>query len=416
MKVLLCHNHYLQAGGEDQVFADEATLLESRGVEVIRYVRDSKDTERMGPLAVVNSTLWNGETFDEVRALIQATRPDVMHCTNTFPLISPAVYDAAQVEHVPVVQSLHNFRTLCVNGLLMREGTPCEKCVGKLVPWRGVTNGCYRDSRAASAVLAVSAMTQRLKRASRDPVSLYVALSEFSRQKFLQGGFAPERVVVKPNFVSPAPRLGFGTDGGAVFVGRLSEEKGIDVLLDAWRRMEMPMSLTIVGDGPLAEHVQVAASTDKRIRWVGRQPLETIYKLLGDAAFLVLPSRCYENCPKTIIESYSCGTPAVVANQGAMQEMVKDGVTGRHFTAGDASHLASVATELFLTPMAITTMRQAARAEFEAKYTAKRNFEMMMELYDRAIGSVLQRVVAPESTAVSVVVPKPVETQHQSTS
>lgn len=397
MKVLLCHNYYQQPGGEDQVFADEAALLESRGYEVLRYVRHSKDAGAMGRLQAVNQTLWNPLTFDELGKIIRTERPDIMHCTNIFPLISPAAYDAAQVEGLPVVQSLHNFRTLCVNGLLMREGSPCEKCVGRSVPWHGVAHKCYRDSHLASAVLATSISAQRLKRESRDPVTLYVALSEFSRQKFIQGGFPADRVVVKPNFVAPDPGVGDGFDGGAIFVGRLSEEKGIDLLLDAWKQITAPIPLTIVGDGPLAETVWEAAQGDRRITWLGRRPIEEIYHLVGDAAFLILPSRCYENCPKTILEAYSKGTPALVARQGAMREFVADGETGLHFTPGDAADLADRASQMFDATSTLTTMRSRAREEFETKYTAEVNFRKLAAIYDQALG--LSSSTAPESTA-----------------
>ena len=385
MKILLCHNYYLQPGGEDQVFNDEAALLESRGCEVLRYVRHSEDVEALGRLQQVNRTIWNRRTFDELREIIRAERPDVMHCTNIFPLISTAAYDAARVERLPVVQSLHNFRTLCVNGLLMRDGTPCEKCVGCDVPWHGVVHKCYRDSRLASAVLATTIATQKLKRECRDPVTLYVALSEFSRQTFIQGGFPADRVIAKTNFVAPDPGVGVGLSGGAIFVGRLSEEKGIDLLVKAWKRIAAPLPLTIVGDGPLAEMAQAAARDDSRITWLGRQPVEEIYRLVGDAGFLVLPSRCYENCPKTILEAYSKGTPALVARHGALREFVRADETGRHFTPGDASDLAAKATELFDAPHTLTKMRRRARAEFEAKYTADTNFQMLAAIYARAI-------------------------------
>lgn len=386
MKVLLCHNHYLQPGGEDQVFADEAQLLESRGCEVLRYVCRSSDERDLGRLQTVQRTLWNQQTFDELRDVFRAERPDVMHCTNIFPFISPAAYDAARVEGVRVVQSLHNFRTVCVNGLLMRDGKPCEKCLGKRVPWQGIVHKCYRDNRSASAVMAASIATQRIKRECRDPVDLYVALSEFSRHKFIAGGFAPERVVVKPNFVAPDPGVGDGFGDHAIFVGRLSEEKGIDLLLEAWRQLSEPIPLLIIGDGPLSGAVEEAASVDSRIKCLGRQPIENIYRLVGDASFLVLPSRCYENCPKTILEAYSKGTPAIVSRHGALQEYVEEGQTGRHFTPGDSYDLARKVRELFRDVTTLTEMRLNAREEFESKYTAEANYHMLMSIYEQAMG------------------------------
>lgn len=401
MKVLLCHNHYLQPGGEDQVFADEAALLESQGCDVLRYTRHSRDTESMGRVQTAKRVLWNAQTFDELRAIIRSERPDVMHCTNLFPLISPAAYDAAQSEELPIVQSLHNFRSICANGLLMRDGVPCEKCVGRNLPWQGVAHKCYRDSHLASAVLATSITRQRMTRDRHDPVSRYIALSEFSRQKFIQAGFAPERIAVKPNFVSPDPGVGDGFGDFAVFVGRLSSEKGIDVLLDAWKLLKDPIRLIVVGDGPLGDDVRTAADHDTRINWLGRQPIDEIYRLLGEAAFLVLPSRCYENCPKTILEAYSKGTPVVASRLGAMAEFVADGHTGRHFTAGDPAALATVVRTMFRDVAALTGMRLHAREEYEAKYTAAANYRMLRAIYDRAIrGADPAEGDAPSGTTV----------------
>ena len=387
MKILLCHNHYLQRGGEDQVFADETELLQRRGCDVLRYVRDSQETKHLGRIETVKRTLWNREAFDDIRDILCKERPDVMHCTNIIPLISPAAYDAARVEGVPVVQSLHNFRAICVNGLLMRDGSPCEKCIGCAVPWPGIAHGCYRDSHVASTVLAGTIALQRAKRKSSDPVSLYVALSEFSRTRFIRAGFPSERVVVKSNFVSSDPGPGDGSGDYAIFVGRLSEEKGLDVLLDAWSKCPYPIRLKIVGDGPLSERVKQAANQDQRIEWLGMKPIDEVYELIGDASFLVLPSICYENCPKTILEAYSKGTPAIVSRHGAMQEYVIDGRTGLHFDPGSASDLADKVQRLFVNVALATEMRSRARSEFEEKYTADANFTALMSLYQRAMGN-----------------------------
>jgi glycosyltransferase involved in cell wall biosynthesis len=392
MKALLCHNHYRIRGGEDQVFLDEGGLLESRGCQVVRYVRCSDDTNYMSMLDTALKTLWNQSSYRDLRELIQREQPDIMHCTNTFPLISPAAYAAARDEKLPIVQSLHNFRTVCSNALLLRGSKVCETCLTKSVPWAGIMHRCYRNSYAASSVMAALIAIQRRRRAIDDPVTRYIALSEFSKRKYLAAGFAKDRISVKPNFVSPDPGPGPGTGGYALFVGRLSEEKGLDVMLDAWSRLSEPIPLKIVGDGPLVSLVERAQRLDPRIEWLGRRPVEEVYSLVGDALCLLVPSVWYEICPKTILEAFSRGTPVVASKLGAMEEFIKHGETGWHFEAGNADELAIRVQKVFAEPAVAAGLRPLVRQEFESKYTADVNFESLMDIYALALGKVPEAI------------------------
>ncbi|MCA9143996.1 MAG: glycosyltransferase [Planctomycetales bacterium] len=385
MKALLCHNHYRIRGGEDQVFMDEARLLETNGCEVVRYIRCSDEIEKMSMLDTARKTLWNQDSYRDLRELIQQQQPDIMHCTNTFPLISPAAYAAARDERIPIVQSLHNFRTVCSNALLLRDSKVCEACLTKSVPLAGIIHRCYRNSYAASTVMAALIAMQRRRRASNDPVTQYIALSEFSKQKYLAAGFAEDRIAVKPNFVSPDPGSGSGAGGYALFVGRLSEEKGLDVMLDAWSRLKEPIPLKIVGDGPLVSLVERAQRNDARIEWLGRRSVEEVYDLVGDAVCLVVPSVWYEICPKTILEAFSRGTPVVASKLGAMEEFIKHGETGWHFESGNADELATRLQEIFADRNLATSLRPIVRREFEAKYTAEVNFGRLMDIYAAAL-------------------------------
>src|SRR4051812_30142026 len=294
MRILLCHNHYQLAGGEDQVYCDERWLLESHGHEVFNFVRHNDEIDELSGPDVAVRTLWNDESYIEIRNLIRQHRPDILHCTNTFPLISPAVYYAARAENVPVVQSLHNYRLLCANGYLLRDGKPCEACIGKLFAWPAVKNCCYRNDRAATAVVTGMQTLHRAIGTWRNCVNLYVTCSQFAREKLLTAGLPGEKVLVKPNFVNPDSGVGDGAGGYAVFVGRLSPEKGVETVLDAWRGMSHPIRLKIVGDGPMAEPVQAAALKDSRIEWLGWQSLENVLQIVGDASMLLMPSLWYE--------------------------------------------------------------------------------------------------------------------------
>jgi glycosyltransferase involved in cell wall biosynthesis len=383
MKVLLCHNYYQHAGGEDEVFAAEGALLEAHGHEVVRFTRHNDDIKGMGRVEVARKTLWNRATYDELLSLIRRERPRVMHCTNTFPLISPAAYDAARAEGVAVVQSLHNYRLFCLNSLFLRDGRACELCLGKAIPWPGVLHKCYRESRSASAVVASMLTYHRARGTYRNKVDVYIALTEFARRKFEEGGFDPGQIVVKPNFLSTDPGLGQGKGGYAVFVGRLSTEKGVEPLVNAWTQHDVGVPLKVIGDGPQAEPVRQAAAAGK-LEWLGRRPLTEVLEVIGDAAFLILPSICYETFGRTIIEAYSRGTPVIVSRQGAIAELVVDGRTGLLFEPGNAEDLAAKVRQLGSDPALRERMRQDARQEFEQKYTAERNHGMLMAIYEQA--------------------------------
>ena len=384
MKILLCHNYYQQPGGEDQSFAAEARLLEQRGHDVLRFTRHNDAIDGLSRWDVVRRTLWSRQSYRELRRLIRRERPDVMHCTNTFPLISPAAYYAARAEGVPVVQSLRNYRLLCPNALFLRDGRVCEDCLGKTIPWPAIVHGCYRESRAASAVVSLMLAGHRTLRTWTRAVDLYFTLTEFARRKLVEGGLPAERIVVKPNFIDPDPGPGNGCGGHVIFVGRLSPEKGIDTLLAAWAQDSSLPPLKVVGDGPLADKVQDAAASDRRIEWLGRRSAEDVLGLVGEAACLVMPSVWYETFGRTIIEAFARGTPVLASRIGALAELVEEGRTGLLFTPGDAADLAAGVRRLLADAPSLGRMRREARQEYERKYTADLNYRQLLAIYQRA--------------------------------
>jgi glycosyltransferase involved in cell wall biosynthesis len=250
-------------------------------------------------------------------------------------------------------------------------------------------HGCYRDSRSASAVVAAVVAGHHALGTWKKAVDLYFTPSSFARQKFLQAGWAAERIAVKPNFVHPDPGPGSGAGGYAVYVGRLSPEKGIRTLLDAWARLSSTtgprVPLKVIGDGPLEGEVRAACRDLPAIEYLGRRPLPEVLAILGDAAFLVLPSIVFETLGRSIVEGFARGTPAIVSRLGAMAEVVDDGRTGLHFTPGDATDLAAMVGQLLASPDGLARMRSAARLEFEKKYTAEQNYRMLLDIYHRAL-------------------------------
>jgi glycosyltransferase involved in cell wall biosynthesis len=210
-------------------------------------------------------------------------------------------------------------------------------------------------------------------------VDTYIALSEFARRKFIEGGLPRDRIVVKPNFVSPDPGIGQGQGGYALFVGRLSEEKGLRTLAAAWH-MSPGLPLRVVGDGPLNEIAWPEGAT-----WLGALQREEVLALMQDAAALVLPSTCYENAPLTIVEAFACGLPVIASNLGSIPEFVRHRHNGLLFAPGDPEDLARQVRWAFDHPEEMRAMRVNARREYQEKYTAERNYKLLMTIYEMAI-------------------------------
>lgn len=381
MKALLVHNFYQRPGGEDQVFTAEADLLKSRGHEVLRYSTHNDKVSDKNVLSLAKITVWNGKAYRELRELLRQEQPHMVHLHNTFPLISPAAYYAAQAEGVPVVQTLHNYRLLCPDALFLREGRVCEDCLGRAVPWPGVVHACYRESRTASGVVAAMLAAHRTLDTWTEAVDTYIALTEFARQKFIQGGLPAQKIVVKPNFLHPDPGPGDGQGGYALFVGRLSPEKGVETLLAAWERLGAALPLRIVGDGPLAPEVMAAAERLEGIEWMGMQSKAQVLALMKAARFLVFPSVWYEGFPMVFAEACAVGLPVIAGDLGSMSSLVDHGRTGLHFRPGDPESLATQVKRTLNYPVELKQMRQEARKEFETKYTAEKNYWQLMEIY-----------------------------------
>jgi glycosyltransferase involved in cell wall biosynthesis len=384
MKIAFIHNYYQQPGGEDQVFAAEADLLEARGHQIVRYVVYNDQIAEMGKASLMAATIWNQDSVRKLRRLFRSFDAEVAHFHNTLPLISPAGYYAARAEGLSVVQTLHNYRLLCPAATFLRNGQVCEDCLGKSVAWPGVLHGCYRQSRAATGAVATMLTAHHILGTWRRTVDVYIALTTFAKAKFIKGGLPSNRIIVKPNFINPDPGPGDGAGGYALFVGRLSPEKGIATLLSAWERFQLAMPLRIVGDGPLAREVAVAASRLTNVEWLGRQSKERVLALYKKAAFLILPSIWYEGFPMVIAESFAAGLPVVASNLGAPGSIIEHNRTGRLFCPGDAEDLAAQITWLSDHPAELMRMRLKARSEYEAKYTAEQNYTMLMDIYARA--------------------------------
>jgi glycosyltransferase involved in cell wall biosynthesis len=383
MRILQLHNYYQQSGGEDAVVAAEKDLLTRHGhaVELLTANNDAITSFARAAAAGIN-TIYSRQSHATVRRAIRRFKPDVVHVHNFLPMLSPSIYYAARSEGVPVVQTLHNYRLICPSSLLMRQGKICEECVGKVFPFPAVEHACYRGSRSASAAVAAMLGAHRIAGTWQRAVDRYIALTEFGRQKFIQAGLPAAKITVKPNFIpDPAPLPGPGQGGYAIFVGRLSEEKGIRTLLRAWTAGHITFPLKIVGDGPLADEVRSGAAANRNIEWVGRKSRNEVFELLRGAAFLVFPSECYEGMGLTIIEAFACGTPVLTSPIGAPGELVEAGSDGYYFESGSPTSLAAAVAAVVNDANLKGSLRSAARSSFERDFTAARNYAMLTHIY-----------------------------------
>ena len=403
MKILLVHNTYQQPGGEDVVFSQERELLERAGHQVLTYCRSNWEIagySALKRLALVGRMVWAQDSRREIAGLIHREKPDLVHVHNTFLMVSPSIYSACKEAHVPVVQTLHNYRLLCPAATFFRDGRVCEECLEHSLR-RGVLHGCYRDSRAETSAVALMLAVHRWLGTWSEMVDSFIALSGFSRQKFIEGGIPTEKIAVKPNFVYADPGCRARSGEYALFIGRVSPEKGIRTLLAAWQRLQVRIPLRIIGGGPerefLEEHATQMELSD--VRFLGQLPRDEVIAALKGARFLLFTSEWYENFPMTIVEAFACGVPVVCSRLGAMEEIVADGRTGLHFTPGNADDLAAKVEWASAHPEEMAAMGRAARAEYEAKYTAQRNYPMLMEVYQKALAGKGQGVGAARQAA-----------------
>lgn len=397
MRILLVHNFYQQAGGEDVVFKNESTLLQRYGHDVFHYTANNQDLQQTPNAVAALETIWSRTANQQLRAMLQEVKPDIVHFHNTFMRISPGAYYVCQSAKVPVVQTLHNYRLLCPAGTCYRDGSVCEECLQQWIPRAGIRHACYRQSRSQSAIVTAMLTAHRWLKTWESKVDLYIALTQFAHEKFIKGGLPAAKLVTKPNFVDldPGQRACHGTY--ALFVGRLAPEKGILLLLQAWTTLT-DIPLKIVGDGPMRAEVEAFSQSSHTncIEIVGRQPRETIFSLMKDAAFLVFPSGWYEGFPMTIAEAYACGLPVVGTNLGSIAEIIENGYTGLHFTPNDANDLANKVRWAWDHPLELIQMGKAARQQYEKHYTAEQNYRQLLTIYEKAISAKQREVVAPK--------------------
>lgn len=383
MKILYIHNQYKQVGGEDGVINSEMTMLNLHSIDLELLIANNHMISNIiEKLKVVIKINYSNKYKKIVLERINRFKPDIIHVHNLFPLLTPSIYDACIESKVPVVQTLHNYRTICSNALLMRNGHICELCISGS-HYNAALYRCYRNSFLGSLAVARMLSYHQNKKTWQDKVDTFIALTHFAKTKFIEGGLPAKKIKVKPNFFNEERPI-FGNKNsrkGALFVGRISHEKGIKTLLKAWETLDVP--LRIAGDGPLMRMVK--EKNTSKIVILGKISSSQVSQEMAKASFLVMPSEWYEGFPMVIVEAFAHGLPVVASNLGGMSEIVENNITGLHFEAGNPKDLAEKVLWMHNHPNECKKMGETARKMYEEKYTPERNYHMLMDIYQKTI-------------------------------
>jgi len=385
MNILQIHNYYLFPGGEDVVLKNEYELLTSKKHTVLQYLKNNSEIANYSSFQkgkLFFDTSYSKKSYREILELLKAEKPDVVHVHNTLPLITPAVYYACSELNIPVVQTLHNYRLLCSNAYLFRNGKVCEECLGKSL-YHSVKYGCYRYSRIQTFVLARMVEKHRKLSTWNTRIDAYIALTNFSKRKFVEGGLPENKICVKPNFHLESFEVNYNIQNHFLFAGRLDITKGITVLIDSQRMIGNEIKIYIAGDGPNKE--EIISSQSSTFTYLGQIPNKNLVEKIKNSIALVFPSIWYEGMPMTIVEAFACGKPVIASNLGAMAEIIEDGRTGLLFKPGDSEDLAEKINWANEHKEEMRQMGINARKEYEEKYTAEKNYKILMDIYEKAI-------------------------------
>ena len=392
LRILQVHNKYRPGwGGEETVVALEADLLRQHGHEVEQAFAWTKELDGASALRLFSAglgTVWSFRGYSMMKKAIARFSPDIIHVHNTFPLLSPSVFWAADRAAVPVVQTLHNYRLTCANALLLREDQPCQECVGHF-PWPGLRHRCFGSSLSRTAAVTSMNVIHRWLGTYHTKVHAFIALTAFSKEILTRAGLPRERIHLKPNFSPATVKLTSPRLHRFVFAGRIARFKGAHMLLEAWARLASSgHQLLMVGDGPDRAVLERRFAAYANIVWCGNQSRENVLDLIAASRWLVLPSLAYENFPMSVLEALSAGTPVIVPNHGAFAAVVSEGVEGLMFSACDSGSLSTVLqTALEASEGAWTQLSANARNQHLSEYTARSNYAQLMSIYEQAAES-----------------------------
>jgi glycosyltransferase involved in cell wall biosynthesis len=396
MKTLLTHNFYGSSApsGENSVFDAEFALIKSHDLSVIKYMRHSDEIRTQGIWGKIKgavSTPWNPFSYNEIKKIVKKESPDIVHVHNTFPLISPSIFHALKDSDSAVVMTLHNYRIFCAAGIPMRNNKICTECLDNKSSLNALKYGCYRKSRLATIPMALMIELHRKIGTWENHIDAFIALTEFQKHTMIQAGLPLEKVYIKPHFYAGNPKFieYENREKCVVFVGRLGLEKGIFDLLNAWKLWgETAPLLKIIGDGELKHDIKRFIDLnglDKTIKLEGLLPFEKVQKTISKSSLLILPSICFEGFPMTIREAFAHGVPVAGSDIGSIPDIVDEGINGVLFKPGNAKDLLEKVKALWNDHNRLELLAKAAKEKFEKLYTEDVNYEILMDIYQKAI-------------------------------
>jgi glycosyltransferase involved in cell wall biosynthesis len=379
MKILQVHNKYIKRGGEESVIDEEKRVLQDNGHSVIQFIKNSKEIDGLTKFELAGlffNQRRSTKIKNEFQQLITIEPPDVCHVHNVYPLITPVVYEVCQAMEIPVVQTLHNYKMICTSSLLFREGEVCEKCMSKSL-YNSIKHKCYKNSYIATGIQADSIQYHRGKQTWNKAISRYVCLTEFQRGKLVEGGMDFDKMVVKPNFLQ---NIDYAASEGNyfLFVGRLDKAKGLDFLIELFKR-NTTSQFKLIGecDDPSI------FSEFNNVEYLGPQERSSVQEYIAESKAIIFPSKYYEGMPMVILEAFSFGKPVVAHNIGAMSSMINHEVNGLKFENvvefDQAIQRLEVDDELYK-----KTSGNALK-DFEQNYNAQKGYENLINLYNEVI-------------------------------
>ncbi|MDY3959064.1 glycosyltransferase family 4 protein [Romboutsia timonensis] len=385
--VLMAHNYYQVPGGEDTVFHNEVNMLEKNGHKVTKYTRHNDEIKSgvLSKLKLGIDTIFSFKTYKEVKKLIDENDIDVVHVHNTLPLISPSIYYAARAKKVPVVQTIHNFRLLCPGATFTRNGEICEDCISKGLG-QSLKHRCYRGSLAQTFMMYAMVKFHRII-GTYDKIN-YITLTEFNKNKLLNLVKDESKIHVKPNFVERRDKVERVLKDYFVYIGRLDDIKGINFLVEAWTKINENIDLYVIGTGPEEERIKDFINKNKinNVKLLGFMKREDAFDIIKNSRAVIIPSKCYEGFPMSIVEGFSLGVPVIGSRLGNIEAIIKDGYNGVLFEKNNKINLKEAIEHLFYNKDLNEKLSYNAYNTFIKYYTDKQNNYELEIIYKRLLG------------------------------
>jgi len=386
MRLLFLHNKYLVAGGEDVSSQAEADLLRQAGHYVDYVSVDNADIIKKNFISMALNTFWSNSYYNKVEELIKRNSYDLIHVQNFFPQISPSVFYAAKKHGTKIVMSVRNYRLVCPNALMYVNGNICDKCVGLSFPYPAIRHKCYKNDVAATSVATGMMTMHNIMNTWNAKIDGFITISEFVKKQLIKGGVSSDKIHVKYNFVN-APFIPQPIEiyNRYLYVGRLSTEKGVTNMLDAFNHPKLRnYKLTIVGDGPYMSLVQNAVANNSNIEYLGKLSLADTYLLMSKSKALVFPSTWHEPFGRTVVESFAVGTPVIGSKLGGVTELIQDGYNGYLF---DPYNIDSIVDSIIKIDLCseYDILRANAKKSYEERFTAEINYQHVIKIYSEVL-------------------------------